>query len=338
MLTPAKRKIGKRSNSNPSRATKTKPNLHNQWKIPHTDPEATRNLWEKVMAGPTSKPASLLSSNIRTSTGDPLFRWWELESWGCEIKKGVTEASTSHFENLVLGTEKLASSALKIDDSQVFWKDVTRTFDRLRNTKAGKAAYLDAIARYFLKEIKPFYESTPDRDQHDEWEAVRLIEHKFHDRNKEVTTQYASMSLPPVVLSGNPPPQSTIAISQLSKNTQIGGVKSVPSSRRPSLSATNPLYRNEDAKRTLKVEYIQGIRPTAVYWLQEQKILLKDQHKISSHMYKSGLGLLASYLTVMIVDNLGTGPNDSEIKAVNNLFMVGSIAVYNKYLLKEKGL
>ncbi|KAL9115550.1 MAG: hypothetical protein Q9187_007296 [Circinaria calcarea] len=331
------RKIGKRSNSNPSWTTKTSPKFHDHRRIPHTDPEATRNLWEKVMAGSISKAALLPSSNFETSTGDSSFRWSVLKPCGCEIKEGGIEASTTHFKNVISGTENLTNSALLINISEEFSKDVTRTLNRLLVTKAGKAAYFNAITGYFLKEITSFYGPTADRDQHDAWEPARLIEQEFYDRNDR-ETKYASMSLLPRIYSGNSASQSIAAPSQSSKNTQKGRGKPVPSAGKPSPSTTDASYKSEGAKCTLKLEHVQRIRPTAVYWLQRQKISPKHQHMISSHMYESGLRLLAPYFTIMMVDDLGTGPNDSETKVHDNLFVIGSIAVYNRYLLKERSL
>ena len=287
------------------------------------------------MAGSTSKAALLPSSSIKTSTGDLSFRRSVLEPCGCEYKEGWSVASTTHFKNLVLGTENLVSSALQIDTSEEFWKEVTRTFSRLHATKAGKAAYFDAIAGYFLKEIKPFYRSTPDRDQHDEWEAARLIEHEFYIEND---TAYARMSLLPLILSTSPPSKSITTASQPFRNTETGRGKSAPLSRKLSLSTADASRESKGTKRTLELKYVQGIRPTAVYWLQRQKISSKHQHMISAHTYESDLRLLAPYLTVMLVDDSGAGPNDSEIKALNNLSVIGSIAVYNRYLLKERSL
>ena len=273
------------------------------------------------MAG-TSKPASLPIRYPRISTGDPSFRSSVLEPCGCEIKEGVIVASSTHFKNVISRTENLTNSALLINISEEFSKDVTRTLKRLLITKAGKNAFFNAIAGYFLKEITSFYGPTTDRDQHESWEAARLIEHKFYKRN-DTAIQHASMSLLPRLYSGN---------------TQSSRGKQTPLSRKPSSSAIDTSYTSEAANRTLKLEHVQGIRPTAVYWLQMQRISLKHQHMISRHMYESDLDLLAPYFTVMMVDDPGTGPNDSESKVLDNLFIIGSIAVYNRYLLKEKSL
>ncbi|KAL9119973.1 MAG: hypothetical protein Q9187_003471 [Circinaria calcarea] len=322
---------------NTSRATETSP-LYNHRRIPHTDPETTRNLWEKVMAHLTSKTALLPSSNNESSTGVPSFRWSMLQSYGCEIKEGVTEASTTHFKNIMDETDVTnnpANSALLINGDEEFWKNTARTFKHLFSTEAGNRAYFFYITTYFLKEIEPFDGLAADPDQHKAWEIARLIEYEFCDlHNRGI--HHVGMRLLPCIHSGNPVSQSATAPSQSSGSTQPPRGKSISSAGKSSSSAIDASHKSENAKLTL--EDVRKIRPTIVYWLQRQKIPLRHWHMISSHTYESNLHLLAPYFTIMMVDDPGTGPNNSESKVLDNLFKIGSIAVYNRYLLKEKSI